>query len=75
MPQVGNHPADSFTYTVSALSTRHPPKTGYTLTATGKTGTRNAGCTLTLNQANTRTISGGISLWRDDHHGKYNNMA
>lgn len=33
--------------------------TGYTLTATGKTGTRNAGCTLTLTQTNVRNISGG----------------
>lgn len=55
--------ADSFDYTVSGtMNSATPPKmTGYTLTAKGKTGTRNAGCTLTLNQANTRTISGGTT--------------
>lgn len=50
-PSSGN----SFTYTVSVTTATK----SYTLTATGISGTRNAGCTLTLNQANTRTISGG----------------
>lgn len=50
-PSSGN----SFTYTVSVTTASKE----YTLTATGISGTRNAGCTLTLNQANTRTISGG----------------
>jgi len=48
---------DSFTYTISVTTATK----SYTLTATGKTGTRNVGCTLTLNQANTRTISGGTT--------------
>ncbi|WP_409514087.1 hypothetical protein [Acinetobacter sp. SK-43] len=46
---------NTFDYTVSVTTSTK----SYTLTATGKSGTRNAGCTLTLNQANTRTISGG----------------
>ena len=50
-PSSGN----SFTYTVNVTTATK----SYTLTATGISGTRNAGCTLTLNQANTRTISGG----------------
>lgn len=49
--------SENFEYTLTVNSSA---KT-YTLTATGKTGTRNAGCTLTLNQANTRTISGGTT--------------
>ena len=58
---------DSFDYTVNGTVVSGK-MTGYTLTATGKTGTRNTGCTLTLNQANTRTINGGttcggISSW------------
>lgn len=48
---------DSFTYTISVTTATK----SYTLTATGITGTRNAGCTLTLNQANTRTINGGTT--------------
>ncbi|NNG77466.1 prepilin-type N-terminal cleavage/methylation domain-containing protein [Acinetobacter sp. ANC 4277] len=52
-PSSGN----SFTYTISVTTATK----SYTLTATGISGTRNAGCTLTLNQANTRTISGGTT--------------
>lgn len=47
--------SENFNYTVNVTATT------YTLTATGITGTRNAGCTLTINQANTRTISGGTA--------------
>lgn len=46
---------DSFNYKVDV----NVSSKTYTLTAKGKAGTRNAGCTLTLNEANTRTISGG----------------
>lgn len=46
---------DSFNYKVDV----NVSSKTYTLTAKGKAGTRNAGCTLTLNQDNTRTISGG----------------
>jgi type IV pilus assembly protein PilE len=49
---------DNFNYTVEGILVSGK-MTGYTLTATGKTGTRNAGCTLTLTQTNQRTINGG----------------
>lgn len=56
--------SNNFTYTANVVSSTK----SYTLTATGISGTRNAGCTLTLNQANTRTVSGdnacgGMSSW------------
>ena len=61
-PSSGN----SFEYTVNVTTATK----SYTLTATGIPGTRNDGCTLTLNEANTRTINpiggsacGGMSSW------------
>lgn len=58
-------PAESnnFDYKVTAPSTVSGGTTAttYTLTAIGKTGTQNAGCTLSLTQANVRTISGGAA--------------
>lgn len=58
---------DSFNYKVDV----NVSSKTYTLTAKGKAGTRNAGCTLTLDQANNRDIPngknnspcGGMSSW------------
>lgn len=51
-PSQGNF----FTYTLVV-----PTALSYTLTATGVAGSINAGCTLTLDNTNTRTVSGGTS--------------
>lgn len=48
---------DSFKYTIRVTTATK----SYILTATGISGTRNAGCILTLNQANARTINGGTT--------------
>ncbi|TCB12390.1 prepilin-type N-terminal cleavage/methylation domain-containing protein [Acinetobacter sp. ANC 4641] len=65
-------PAESanFTYTLNASATGSgTPVVYYTLKAVGKTGTINAGCTLTLNNTNTKTIAdtskgcGGLTSW------------
>lgn len=54
--------SETFDYTVNMT------ESSYALTATGKTGSRNAGCTLSLDNTNTRTISGamgcgGVNSW------------
>lgn len=46
---------DNFEYTANVTATT------YTLTATGKTGTRSAGCSLSLTNKNVRTVNGGSS--------------
>ncbi|PVZ88760.1 prepilin-type cleavage/methylation domain-containing protein [Serratia sp. S1B] len=65
-------PAESanFTYTLNVSATGSgTPVVYYTLKAVGKTGTINAGCTLTLNNTNTKTIAdtgtgcGGLTSW------------
>jgi len=44
---------ENFEYTANVTATT------YTLTATGKIGTRNAGCSLSLTHKNLRTVNGG----------------
>lgn len=60
--------ADNFTYTLNVPASGTTQGRTYTLTAKGKTGTLNAGCTLTLTNANVRTSNGnsgcgGMTSW------------